>query len=135
MAAPGLGASAFEAYLAGLTRNVGLIVAFRLVDQVAPAAALPQSDDFARVLLDGARTLSARIAAAWELPAPVGQAILQAGQPDAPVLARALHEGDRLATLRVLAEAGVDGAAEMAASLPAELARIYEKLSSDQQDE
>jgi len=135
MAAPRLGASPFEAYLAGLMQDVGLIVAFRLVDQVAPASALPQSGEFARALLEQARILSTRIAAAWELPRPVGQAILQAGEPDAPPLGRALNEGDRLATLRVLADAGVDETAAMAAALPPGMARIYDKLRSDEQDE
>jgi len=134
MAAPGLGASPFEAYLAGLVQHVGLIVAFRLVDQVAPAAGLPASSEFAQAVMEQARILSAQIATAWELPPPVGQAILQAGQIDAPALGRALDEGDRLATLKVLADAGVDGAAEMAAALPPEQARIYDKLRSDEQD-
>ncbi|MCC2974566.1 HDOD domain-containing protein [Massilia sp. IC2-476] len=130
MAAPSLGADPFEAYLAGLTRNVGLIVAFRLADQVLGPAALPQSDVFAHALLDSARTLSARIATLWELPPPVGQAILQAGQHDATPLAQALHEGDRLAMLRVLFDAGVEGAEGAAAALPGAQQRIFDKLQS-----
>eukprot|EP01114_Cavostelium_apophysatum_P008959 TRINITY_DN22027_c0_g1_i1.p2 TRINITY_DN22027_c0_g1~~TRINITY_DN22027_c0_g1_i1.p2 ORF type:complete len:173 (+),score=30.37 TRINITY_DN22027_c0_g1_i1:80-598(+) len=130
LVAPGLGATPFEAYLAGLMQNVGLIVAFRLADQVAGAAALPQSDAFARALMDNARTLSARIAGLWELPAPVGQAIVQAGQDDATALAQALHAGDQLAKLRVLADAGTEGAVEQSTTLSGEQARIFEKLQS-----
>ncbi len=133
MAAPGLDAEPFEAYLAGLMQNVGLIVAFRLVDQVAGTAALPQSEGFARALLDSARTLSARVAGLWELPPAVGQAILQAGQIDATALAQALHEGDRLAKLRVLGDAGVDGTGELVAALSDTQLRIFEKLRSDEQ--
>ncbi len=133
LAAPGLGANPFEAYLAGLMQNVGLIVAFRLADGIAGAAALPQSDSFARSLLDSARTLSARIAMLWELPPPVGQAILQAGQPDAPALALALHGADRLAKLRVLLDAGVEGADEGVATLSREQACIFDKLRSHEE--
>jgi HD-like signal output (HDOD) protein len=128
--APRMGADPFEAYLAGLMENVGLIVAFRLVDQVAGVAALPQSDAFAQALLANARTLSARIAGLWEMPPAVAQAILQAGQADATALARALHEGDRLAKLRVLADAGVEGADDMVGALSAEQVLVFEKLQS-----
>lgn len=128
MTAPAYGADPFEACLAGLMQNVGLIVAFRLGDQLAGSAALPQSEAFAHALLDSARLLSARIAALWELPPTVGQAILQAGQHDATALAQALHEGDRLATLRVLGDAGVEAAQALAAGLDAGQARIYEQL-------
>lgn len=130
LAAPGFKADPFEAYLAGLTQNVGLIVAFRLVDQVAGAAALPRADAFAQALLDSARTLSARIATLWELPPPVSQAILQAGQDGATPLAQALHEGDRLAKLRVLFDAGAEGAPESAAALQDAQRRIFDKLRS-----
>ncbi|VXB05592.1 HD-like signal output (HDOD) domain, no enzymatic activity [Massilia sp. 9I] len=128
MAAPASGANPFEAYLAGLTQNVGLIVAFRLVDQVLGAAALPQSDAFAHALLDSARTLSARIATLWELPPPVCQAILLAGQREATPLGQALHEGDQLAKLRVLLDAGVEDAEIPAATLSGEQKRIFDKL-------
>lgn len=127
--APLLGADAFEACLAGLTRNVGLVVALRLIDQVDSAGRLPQSDSFARYLRDSARILSARIATQWELPPPVGAAILQAGEPGGPPLAQALRIGDRLATLRVLYEAGVEGAQDAAAALSAEERRIFDKLA------
>ncbi|QOY96642.1 HDOD domain-containing protein [Massilia sp. UMI-21] len=130
LAAPALGANPFEAYLAGLMQNVGLIVAFRLADQVAGAAPLPSSDGFAQALLDGARTLSARIALLWDLPPAVGQAIEQAGQADPTPLAAALHEGDRLAKLRVLADAGAEDAQALAATLAGSRRRIYDQLQT-----
>lgn len=131
MAAPALGADPFEATLAGLMQNVGLVAACRLVDQVAGAAPLPQSAGFAHAMLDAGRTLSARIAGLWELPPAVGQALLQAGHPDATPLARALHEGDRLAKLRVLADAGIEEAVELARSLPGPQLRVFDKLRAD----
>jgi HD-like signal output (HDOD) protein len=106
MLAPGMRANPFEAYLAGLLHNVGLIVAFRLIDQIYSDAALPASDQFGRDLLAKARLLSSRIAALWEFPAAVSVAIADAGLPDAPPAAQALALADRVATLRVLVDDG-----------------------------
>ncbi|MGX9219125.1 HDOD domain-containing protein [Massilia varians] len=133
MVAPACGADPFEATLAGLMRSVGLVVALRLADQLGGAAPLPQSDDFAHALLDSTRRLSAGIAGLWEFPPGVAQAILQAGQFDATPLAQALHEGDRLAKLWVLCDAGSAEAGEMAAALSGDELRIFDKLHPQQQ--
>lgn len=103
--APRLHANPFEAYLAGLMQNVGLIVAFRLFDQLNPDLVLPQSDAFYDALVKHARTLSARIAGMWEFPPAVARAIGEAGQPISP-LARTLALADRIAKLRMLVDAG-----------------------------
>jgi len=100
--APGLRANAFDAYLAGLMENVGLVVAFRLLDQICGDQALPWSEEFVEGLFRHARTLSARITRLWEFPETVAEAIEISGSPEA----RALALGDRLAKLRML----VDGA-------------------------
>jgi HD-like signal output (HDOD) protein len=105
--APSMRANPFEAYLAGLMENVGLVVAFRLVDQLCPGDALPQSNAFVAALFAQARILSARIAELWEFPEPVAQAIEAAGNRDAPPLAQALALGDRLAKLRLLVDAAI----------------------------
>ena len=96
MLAPAMRANPFEAYLAGLLHHVGLIVAFRLIDQIYTGDALPQSDQFCAALLSNARLLSARIAALWDFPVTVSGAIEQAGQPDAPPLAQVLALADRI---------------------------------------
>lgn len=103
--APALRANPLEAYLAGLMENVGLVVAFRIVDQVCPGDTLPHSEPFVTELFAQARILSARIAALWEFPDAVTAAIGAAGSGATP-LAQALALGDRLAKLRLL----VDGA-------------------------
>jgi HD-like signal output (HDOD) protein len=103
--APPMRANAYEAYLAGLMENVGLVVAFRLIDQMYSEDALPQSDEFIAGLFAQARTLSARIAELWEFPDTVTSAIDYAGQPDAPPLAQALALGDRVSKLRMLVDA------------------------------
>ena len=132
LAAPAYGADAFEACLAGLTRNVGLVVALRLIDQVDAAGRLPQSDSFAHALHDTARTLSARIATQWELPPPVAAAILQSGQPGGPPLAQALRTGERLATLRVLLDSNVEGTRDAVDRLAAEERRLFDKLHGEE---
>jgi HD-like signal output (HDOD) protein len=104
MLAPGLRANIFDAYLAGLMENVGLVVAFRQIDQMA-AGALPQSDEFIAGLFAQARILSARIAELWEFPESVTSAILEAGHPGASPLAQTLALGDRLSKLRMLVDA------------------------------
>ena len=115
MLAPRMGANPFEAFLAGLLHQVGLIVAMRLVDQIHTGARLPRSDQFCAALLPSARLLSARIAALWDFPVTVSMAIEQAGQaaasppasPPAPPLAHVLALAERVAMLRMLVDAGV----------------------------
>lgn len=104
--APTLRANPFEAYLAGLMHNVGLIVAFRLIDQLYADAALPHSTAFCAGLFAQARLLSARIGELWEFPVTVTAAIEQAGSPGAPPLAETIALSDRLAKLRMLVDAG-----------------------------
>lgn len=104
--APRLGANPFEAYLAGLMENVGLMVALRAIDGVYAQAALPQSDAFAGALSFHARDMSARIANLWDFPVSVSAAIRAAGGPSADPLARTLALADRTAKLRLLVDGG-----------------------------
>ena len=104
--APALRANPFEAYLASLMQNVGLIVAFRLIDQINLDDVLPQSDDFCAALQASARSLSARIAILWDFPPSVAEAIGQAGMPGAPPLAQAVALSDQVSKLRLLVDAG-----------------------------
>jgi HD-like signal output (HDOD) protein len=106
MLAPAMAANPFEAYLAGLLHNVGLVVALRLIDQVYTGDALPASDQFVAELLERARLMSSRIADQWGFPVTVSGAIADAGRPDAPPIARALELADRVATVRLLVDAG-----------------------------
>jgi hypothetical protein len=105
--APGLSTGVFEAYLAGLMQNVGLVVAFRLADQVCHEARIPGSSAFGARLLAGSRQLSAAIACHWNFPQEVAAAIADAGKADAGSLAAALAQGDRIAKLRLLIDAEV----------------------------
>ncbi|KQQ86375.1 hypothetical protein ASF77_20585 [Massilia sp. Leaf139] len=104
--APHAGAQPFEAYLAGLVGNVGLVVAFRVVDQVYDEDLLPRSDAFRTALFAHARRLAAGIAREWALPEAAAGAIADAGQLDAGALAQVLDNADLLAKLRLLVDAG-----------------------------
>ena len=102
--APGVTADIFEACLAGLMQDVGLIVAFRLADRVCPNGKVPASRAFGVELLARSRVLSGMIARHWEFPANVAEAIKQ--EEDEAPLAQALAQGDRIAKLRLLIDAG-----------------------------
>jgi HD-like signal output (HDOD) protein len=108
--APHAGAPPFEAYLAGLIQNVGLIVAFRLIDQIHDEDVLPRSGAFCAGLLDGARRLTHGVALEWEFPPTVAGAIAGAdagaNAADATPLAQVLARADVLAKLRLLVDAG-----------------------------
>jgi HD-like signal output (HDOD) protein len=105
--APGLTAGVFEAYLAGLMQNVGLIVAFRLIHRLSPDGKVPGSSEFGAKLLASSRQLSAGIARHWEFPPAVADAIAQAGAPGDSPLAQSLALGDRISKLRMLVDACV----------------------------
>jgi len=108
--APTTGADPFEAFLAGLVQNVGLIVAFRLIDQVCSDDVLPASPAFVAALFGQARRMAHGIALHWEFPHAVAGAILEGNRPGgillATPLAQVLSTGDRLAKLRLLVDAG-----------------------------
>lgn len=98
----------FEAFLAGLIQNVGLIVAFRLIDRLYDGHALPGSDPFCRALSAHARTLSALIGQQWDFPDAVVMAIedLSWGLPaaDRAPLHRILSISDRVSKIRMLVD-------------------------------
>ncbi|MFK3737908.1 HDOD domain-containing protein [Massilia sp. TN1-12] len=131
--APGLGADPFEAYLAGLMHDMGLVVAFRLADRILEGPFLPQDEAFATAVLDGARELSARIALHWELPPTIAAAIVRAGRPATQPLAAALGEADRVARLRLLLDAGLLAPGDpLLAGLGAASTRVLERLGADE---
>jgi HD-like signal output (HDOD) protein len=110
LVAPLAGQNAFEAFLAALLQNVGLVVALRLVDQAhlqPPTCALRVGG----VLCERARRLACRIGREWSFPAQVIDAIAaRTSMDNAPArtaLADVLRVADTLAWLRVLADANV----------------------------
>jgi HD-like signal output (HDOD) protein len=131
--APAMHANPFEAYLAGLLHHVGLIVALRLADQVYNGDTLPASDQFVADLLHNARLMSSRIAALWGFPVTVSSAIANAGRPYAPPIAHVLELADRVATLRLLVDAGKLGPNDPEVEALAPAARAcFDKLRSEE---
>ena len=136
--APACHADPFEAYLAGLMHDLGLVVALRLFDGVAfdrlgEAGALPQDAPSAALLLAAARELSGRIALYWDLPPPVGAAILGAGaarSAAATPLTRTLARAVDVGRLRLLADHGLlPPGSPVLAALDALERRVYERLA------
>ncbi|WP_402720950.1 HDOD domain-containing protein [Janthinobacterium rivuli] len=139
LVAPAMQANAFDAYLAGLMANVGLVVAFRLIDQMHAPDAFPQSDAFIAQVFAQARILSVRIAELWEFPESVTRAIGQAGQADsdADPQARALALGERLSKLRMLVDTGrfpADDPFVMTGMGKSELL-VFDRLADEDEDE
>ncbi|CAN7518576.1 HDOD domain-containing protein [Massilia sp. LjRoot122] len=105
--ASAVAADFFESCLAGLMQDVGLVVAFRLADRVCHNGKVPASETFGVELLARSRQLSAVIARHWDFPDKVADAIAQAGGAGGSSLAQALAQGDRIAKLRLLIDAGL----------------------------
>jgi len=129
--APSHGADPFEAYLAGLMHNVGLVVALRVIDGLLPTGGLPDSDAFGLRLVHAARLISAGIAGQWELPPAIGHAIAHLGDAAtvSTSLPAALGEADRLAKLHMLAGGGQPVFVGAAAALPAGLRQVYDTFN------
>lgn len=125
--APRHRADPFEAYLAGLMHNVGLVVAFRVIEQLVPPGGLPDGDLFGARLVQAARLMSARIAGQWELPPAIGHALAHLGDDGAlPLL---LFDADRLAKLHMLASGGQPVFLRAAQALPTDARAVYDLLA------
>ena len=100
------GYDAFQAFLTGLMKNVGLIIAFRLLDQECEQAKFRYSAGFQLAMASVAATLSYRIAQRWDFPPAVIQALQQqAGGRKAvewTALGQLLHDADLISKMRVL---------------------------------
>jgi HD-like signal output (HDOD) protein len=106
--AESMGIDPFAAFLAGLLQNVGLIVALRIMDQVAKGDKDLGSEMFCARLVRDARVLTCSIGREWHFPESVTQAIgEQAGMKKGSIispLGRLLTLTDYLGKLRILVE-------------------------------
>jgi HD-like signal output (HDOD) protein len=103
-------ADAFEAFLAGLMQNVGMIVAFRMIDRSYEGPQLPDSDRFCFAFNQIARLLSARIAKHWDFPDNVVAALENLGkeaevETNRTPLGRVLSMSDQISKIRMLVDA------------------------------
>ena len=130
------GVEPFEAFLAALIKNTGLIVALRLMDQAAKDDRSLGSEMFWAQLAALARRLSCSISQEWHFPQSVTHAIREQGRMPRGAamspLGRLMALSDYLGKARVLVENGVieDGDPEVFGCLPVAAARCYEALSA-----
>ena len=99
------GDHAFQAFLTGLMKNVGLIIAFRILDQECEQAKFRYSASFQYAMNAVAATLSYRIAQRWEFPPEVVQALQQqvgGKKTEWSALGQLLHDADLISKMRVL---------------------------------
>ena len=138
MAARGLagaGIEPFDAFLAGLLQNVGLIVSLRIMDQEAKDGERLGSDVFLAQLARDTRRLCASIAREWNFPETVSTALLEQGELRRGVimspLGRLLKLADYLGKVRMLVEQGLLDETDDAlfAGLPPEAAPCYAALT------
>ncbi|CAN7218921.1 HDOD domain-containing protein [Pseudoduganella sp. LjRoot289] len=106
-----LGVAAFDAFLAGLVQNAGLLVSLRMMDQEAGAAKDLGSPMFCARLLRDARRISAGIAQEWHFPPAITQAIRELDTlgkgASLSAMGRVLSLGDHRSKLAILAGQGL----------------------------
>ena len=136
MLAERFGVDPFDAFLAGLVQNVGLMVALRLMDQMATDRPRLGSDMFCASLVHDARLLACRIGREWKFPETVTLAIreqenMQKGATISP-LGRLLALTDYLSKLRIMTEHSrlSDDDPQLFQGLPENELECYRKLNA-----
>lgn len=104
MLAPEFGVDPFEAFLAGLVLNSGLLTALRVMDSVNAKPGELGSATFRARLVSEGQKISAGISEAWNFPPSITQAIREQEAARGPVspMARVLAVGDYLSKIRML---------------------------------
>jgi HD-like signal output (HDOD) protein len=106
--AESLGVDPFEAFLAGLVQHVGLIVALRVMDQIAKEDRTLGSELFCAEVLRQTRSLTCAIGREWHFPEAVITAIGEQGGvkkgAQISALGRLLTVTDYLGKLRILVD-------------------------------
>lgn len=108
MLAEDMGIDPFEAFLAGLVQNVGLIVTLRIMDQMSRDDKELGSEMFCARLVRDARILTCSIGREWNFPESVVTAIgeqagMRKGVTVSP-LGRLLTQSDYLSKVRLLVD-------------------------------
>ena len=104
------GLDEFEPYLAGLLHDIGLVMAFRIMDRYIEGPNKPLSASFYEVFGDLARQLSYQVLSTWELPAPIAVAMREQDKElSAPItqLGNVLYAGNQVSKLRMLTACGL----------------------------
>jgi HD-like signal output (HDOD) protein len=134
--AESMGIDPFEAFLAGLVQNVGLIVSLRIMDQMAKGNKNLGSEMFCAGLVRDARILTCSIGREWNFPESVITAIgEQAGMKKGAVispLGRLLTLTDYMGKVRILVEndRAPFGDPALFGGLPPSAAEAYRSLQA-----
>ena len=134
--AESMGIDPFEAFLAGLVQNVGLIVSLRIMDQMAKGDKNLGSEMFCAGLVRDARILTCSIGREWHFPESVITAIgEQAGMKKGVVispLGRLLTLTDYMGKVRILVEneRAPFGDPALFGGLPPSAAEAYRSLQA-----
>ncbi len=130
------GLEPFEAFLAGLIQQVGLVVCLRIMDQHAANAKEPiGSPAFCSALLKQARVLSCSIGREWNFPETVSKAIEEQGSvfntAQMTPMAKVLSLADYISKLRMLVDNNrlTEGDSRIFKGLPPEALTCYETLA------
>lgn len=96
----------FDAYLAGIAVNIGMIVTVRIMDQIHKNREIPESTTFYKMISTKTKQLSAQIAENWRFPTTVLDALQDQvdidHQPDPSSLGGVLYAANCLSQLHVL---------------------------------
>jgi HD-like signal output (HDOD) protein len=136
MLAEAMGVDPFEAFLAGLVQNVGLIVTLRIMDQMAKGDKRMGSEMFCARLVRDARILTCSIGREWNFPESVTRAIgEQGGMKKGAVispLGRLLTLTDYLSKVRILVENEwmADGDPALFHGVPPDAVACYRSLEA-----
>ncbi|WP_317203018.1 HDOD domain-containing protein, partial [Janthinobacterium sp.] len=127
------GIDPFQAFLAGLVQNVGLIVSLRMMDQAGKDEAALGSALFCASLLRNARLLSCSIAQEWSFPDAVTLAIreqLMHKRASMSPLGQLLSMTDYLSKIKILVEQArlEEDQAGLFSGLPAHARDCYREL-------
>jgi len=100
----------FDAYLAGMAINIGMIVTVRILDQMHKGRETPRSMTFYAMVLSKSKQLSVRIAENWRFPAPVLNALAEQADmnshPDLSSFGGVVYAANRISQLHVLVKEG-----------------------------
>jgi HD-like signal output (HDOD) protein len=123
------GVDQFQAFLAGLMQDVGLMIAMRVFDRGGVNGALSTSDSFRNSLRKQARVISSQICRVWDLAPAVQSAITEQDSEKSgsewSQLGQLLRMGDIIGKACVLVKSG---------QLQNELELFREVLSKDEAD-
>ena len=112
------GLDEFTAFLAGLLRHVGLIIALRTIDQTGVTRQLPASARFQQSLTEQALLLSVHVGRQWQFPDTVLEAVLHADAngdhaPDVNTLSHCISQAQQLTQVYLLQRAEIVTTAEI----------------------